>query len=215
MKVSILIPTFNRAEFLKQALESIAGQTFKDWEVCIYDDGSTDNTSKVATDFLENHMGKYERGTVNKGVGYARNRLFEMAEGEILAWQDSDDISHPHRLEQMVKALEEQKADIIFSEMYFFLHPNKHTQTRTIHRIDISKYTDRGGLHNNTNFATAVFKSDLKEFKFNAEMRRREDAEWLTQLMNAHKTFGYYRKPLYYCRRHPGRLTNGHRFPAK
>lgn len=213
-EVDVLIPVFNRAQFLKEALESVENQTYPKWRVVIYDDGSTDGTPDVAAEFCKRHPKRstYVRSNVNKGVAHARNVLLEHATAPLAAWQDSDDISHVERLERMVKQLDESSADMAFSGMYFFKHPAHYQQTKTVQHIRIAKYKSREGLFNNMNFATAVFRTALREYRFRPELQRKEDAEWLTQLINAKKVFAYAREPLYYCRRHPGRLTNGGRF---
>lgn len=207
--IYILIPTYNRARFLKECLKELKNQVYTDYQVVVYDDGSTDETEEIVKDFK--HI--YIKGEKNKGVGLARNELFKYIDSldhkpEYLIWQDSDDFSHRLRLKYMLMAIQEQQADIVFSDMYFFNHPEKHTRTRTIHKIDVSKYTSRAGLDRNMNFATAIFKTELIKYPF-TDKKRREDAQWLSDLIDAGVKFGYLPTALYYCRRHAGRLTYG------
>lgn len=213
-KLLILIPTYNRKQFLYECLAHLKEQTFADFQVVVYDDGSTDDTAQMVWEKrAEFPPVTFIRSEENHGVAFARNKLFQFVEvlavkPEFLAWQDSDDFSHKNRLELMVKALEAQNAQIAFSHMYFFLHPNKHTRTRTVHKIDVTKYTtDEQTLNNNMNFATAVFRTELVKYKFDETLRRNEDGKWLLQLINNGIKIGYYQNPLYYCRRHDGRLT--------
>ncbi len=215
MKVAILIPTFNRKDFLKECLREFDNQTYKDFKIIVYDDGSTDGTDKMMGSFPDV---TYIRNTENHGVGYARNMLFDYVESlenkpEYLMWQDSDDFPHINRVGYMVKAIEAQEADIAFSDMFFFMHPQKHTRTKTLHKIDITKYTNvQESLNNNMNFATAIFKTKLTKFRFDETLRRNEDGKWLLSLIDDGTKIGYLHTGLYYCRRHPGRLTNGGRF---
>jgi glycosyltransferase involved in cell wall biosynthesis len=205
--ILILIPTYNRAKFLEECFQELKKQTCKDFEVVVYDDGSLDNTRDV----VHKYGHTYLRGEKNHGVGYSRNKLFEYVKSleikpDFLMWQDSDDMPHPNRVQYMKLAIEEQGADIIFSDMYFFNHPQVFTRTRTLHRVDISKYKNRAGLERNMNFATAIFKPNLVEFPFQNK-RKREDVAWLSDLIEAGVKFGYLPTGLYYCRRHDERLT--------
>jgi glycosyltransferase involved in cell wall biosynthesis len=104
--VSIVLPTFNRARFLPEAFECIQAQTWKDWELIVVDDGSTDDTPRVI-DTLQRSKGsiRYIRQS-NRGPGAARNRGAEASIGEYLAFFDSDDLWLPKHLERCVRALD-------------------------------------------------------------------------------------------------------------
>jgi len=98
--VSVIIPTYNRSGMLEQALRSVYAQTFKDFELIVVDDGSTDNTAKV--------MEKYARQIKylpkkNGGVASARNLGLKAATGDLVAWLDDDDYFLPDKLEKQVK----------------------------------------------------------------------------------------------------------------
>lgn len=95
-KVTVLIPVYNRERYIKACIESILAQTYGNIQVIVYDDGSTDNTIRIVKDFDEV---KLIEGGVNRGVSYARNRLLEACTTRYAAWQDSDDIAAPKRIE--------------------------------------------------------------------------------------------------------------------
>ncbi len=204
-QVDVLIPTYNRKCFLSEALEKLFSQTFQDFRIVIYDDGSTDGTQK--------HIPKdrrivFHRSDQNRGVGYARNALLDAIESPVACWQDSDDISHPLRLEQELNFIREGGFEMVFTQMYFFHHPNHYTHTRTVHRIDISRYTSFNGIVDNTNFATAMFLTATRSIQFDEERRNGgEDVDWIVRLAEKGTKFGLIQEPLYYVRRHPGRLT--------
>lgn len=102
-KVSVIIPTFNRAHLLPRAMESIRAQTCTDWEIILIDDGSTDDTAVVANRF-QRQLG--ERFTFiqqpNTGSSAARNRGLDAARGEFVAFLDSDDEYLPRKLERQL-----------------------------------------------------------------------------------------------------------------
>jgi glycosyltransferase involved in cell wall biosynthesis len=87
-KVSIIIPTYNREKYLPLALDSILNQTFKDYEIIVIDDGSTDNTRQAIKPYEEKIQYLYQD---NAGVSAARNAGIRQAKGEWLAFLDSDD----------------------------------------------------------------------------------------------------------------------------
>ena len=107
LKVSVLIPVYNTDEvYLKEAIASILNQTFQDFELIIVDDGSKNDIETIVKSFHDSRI-KFYKNETNKGVAYTRNRLMDLAQSEYIAFQDSDDISLPNRLEKQVKFLDE------------------------------------------------------------------------------------------------------------
>lgn len=98
-KVSVLMPAFNPGNYIISAISSIIAQDFEDFELIIFNDGSTDNTDQIIRGFesVDSRI-KYIHSRVNQGIFIARDRLIEEAKGEYIAWMDSDDISMPNRL---------------------------------------------------------------------------------------------------------------------
>ena len=101
--VSVIIPTYNREKFLPYALGSVKNQTYKDWELIIVDDGSTDNTEKVCKEFAKtiDQPVKYIYQE-NQGVAGARNTGLKHAQGEFIAFLDSDDRWYPWHLKKNI-----------------------------------------------------------------------------------------------------------------
>ena len=97
--ISVIIPTYNRKEKLKECMESVLGQSYREIEVIVVDDASTDGTEKLFYEISDKRL-KYFRYDTNRGACYARNYGAERAEGELLAFQDSDDLWHPDKLEK-------------------------------------------------------------------------------------------------------------------
>ena len=115
-KVTILIPVYNGSNFIKQAIQSAINQTYKNIEILVINDGSTDNgkTEKVIKEFGDKV--KYIKKE-NGGVASALNLGIKEATGEYIAWLSHDDIYLPNKIEKEIKALEklEDKNTIIFS----------------------------------------------------------------------------------------------------
>ncbi len=104
--VSVVMPSYNRSNFIGSAIDSILNQTYNNFEFIIVDDGSTDSTSKV----LQKYAAKDKRIILlrqnNQGAAAARNNGVDKAQGKYIAFMDDDDISLPNRLEKQVTFLE-------------------------------------------------------------------------------------------------------------
>lgn len=103
-KVTIAIPVYNDADFLRESLDSILAQTFSDFELLIIDDGSTDETVGILASYADKRL-RIIRHEANQGRPFARNTALDAADGEYLAWMDGDDISHPRRIEKQIDFL--------------------------------------------------------------------------------------------------------------
>lgn len=105
-KFSVIIPTYNRATLLREALDSVFAQKFTDYEVIVVDDGSTDETAAVV-DSYGGRIRYFQQK--NQGPGAARNWGVNSADGEYIAFLDSDDLWFPWTLETMSEVIKQQK----------------------------------------------------------------------------------------------------------
>ncbi len=96
MKISVVIPTFNREHFICHAIDSVLKQSLSDCEIIVVDDGSTDNTRDVLKAYGKRIRYFYKE---NEGVALARNFGMKEARGEYISWLDSDDLYYPHKNE--------------------------------------------------------------------------------------------------------------------
>lgn len=104
--VSIIMPTYNRAFIIKKAIESVITQNYKNWQLLIIDDGSTDNTYDVVKSYLFDDRIQYF-SCARSGVCRSRNRGLCVASGEYIAYLDTDDSWKPYFLSKMVQTLED------------------------------------------------------------------------------------------------------------
>lgn len=117
-KISVIIPTYNCGKYIPEAIDSVLSQTYKDLEIIVIDDGSTDNTKEV----LKKYEGKIryicrERG----GVSKARNSGLKIASGQYIAFLDADDIWLPEKLEKQTAFLSENKeVDFVACDLVLF-----------------------------------------------------------------------------------------------
>lgn len=104
-EITVAMPAYNAADHLLEAIDSVLGQSFEDFELLVVDDGSTDNTFALAQSCADKRV-RVERLPANKGRATARNMAMGRARGRYLAWMDADDIAMPHRLEAQYACLE-------------------------------------------------------------------------------------------------------------
>lgn len=129
--VSVIIPFFNREEFLAEAIESVLAQTYQSWELILIDDGSTDKSAETAHGFVEKHPNKifiyaHENGK-NRGASSSRNLGIKRATGDFITFLDSDDVLLPRTLEIEISAFEKNaNADIVCGTLqYWFSWTNQ------------------------------------------------------------------------------------------
>lgn len=106
MKFSIIIPTYNRAVFLPKAIESVLSQTYTDWELIIVDDGSTDNTKDVVSQYSDSRIRYIYQDNAERSA--ARNNGIARANGYYVCFMDSDNYMKPDRLEKLSTYIEKE-----------------------------------------------------------------------------------------------------------
>ena len=104
-KVTVFIPVYNREKYVAHAIDSILAQSFRDFELLLLDDGSTDGSLEVLRSYSDPRV-RVERNEVNLGIPRTRNRGLDLARGEYLALLDSDDFAYPERLRKQVEFLD-------------------------------------------------------------------------------------------------------------
>lgn len=113
-RVSVIIPSYNCARYLGRAIDSVSHQTYKDFDIVLVDDGSTDDTKDVAMQYGRRLTYLYQQ---NQGVSAARNYAIAKASGELLAYLDADDMWYPGKLEEQVAFLDaHQECGMVHSE---------------------------------------------------------------------------------------------------
>jgi len=105
--VSVIMPAYNAGEFLMEAIESIKNQTYKNWELIVVNDGSTDNSWEILKAFKKKNPKRFKiyRFDKNRGESQATNFAFSKTRGQFIARMDADDIAYPKRFEKQVRFL--------------------------------------------------------------------------------------------------------------
>ena len=173
--VSVIIPTYNRAKKIKDAVESVINQTWKDLEVIVIDDGSTDNTKEVLTTIIDSRI-RYEYQQ-NSGACVARNRGITLSRGEYIAFHDSDDVWLPTKLQEQMEKIEKTNADILFCK--YFLHYASEKERKMPEKIRegfLTPITNLFGIGTPTLIAK---RSVFEEYKFDVSFPRFQELEML------------------------------------
>ncbi len=144
-RVSIIIPTYNRAHLITQTIQSALGQTYKDYEIIVVDDGSTDNTLDVISKYEDKGIRIIIQPHSGGGGAQARNTGINAANGELIALLDSDDLWHPTKLEKQVRLLDKNPGLLwVYSDSEIFDHDSGNSlflisQKQKLHEGDVLK----------------------------------------------------------------------------
>mgnify|MGYP004636691771 CR=1 FL=1 len=114
--VSVIIPVYNSERYIKETIDSVLEQTYKQVEIIVIDDCSSDNSKRILNDLVQIHSNViYHRQEKNQGVAIARNTGLQMAKGRYVAFLDSDDIWKKDKLEKQLSLMQAKHAGFVFS----------------------------------------------------------------------------------------------------
>jgi glycosyltransferase involved in cell wall biosynthesis len=129
--ISVVIPTYNRADFLLEAVESVYQQTFRDFELIVVDDGSTDGTANFLKNYPNHLIYRYQ---ANQGVSSARNLGVRMARGQWVAFLDSDDLWLPKKLETQARFFSQNPEAVICQTEEIWIRNGRRVNPQKKHR---------------------------------------------------------------------------------
>ena len=142
MKFSVIIPLYNKAPYIRKALESVFAQTYTDYELIVVDDGSTDDSARIAEEYILEVKGAENSGAettasrlsplafrlirqANSGVSAARNNGVAQASGDYITFLDADDWWEPTYLERMAQLIEDYPEAGLYACNYVYYKPGK------------------------------------------------------------------------------------------
>lgn len=115
--ISIITPTYNCGKFIGETIESVINQTYENWEMIIVDDCSKDNTKDIVNKYAQNDDRiKYHLLEKNSGAAIARTKAMELANGNYMAFLDSDDLWVEDKLEKQLKFMKENNFNFVCTE---------------------------------------------------------------------------------------------------
>ena len=215
-QVSVVIPTYNRADKVRSAIESVLAQTVTDLEVIVVDDGSSDDTEKVLAETFGDRIRYFAQA--NQGVSVARNKGIAEARSEWIAFLDSDDLWEKDKLEWQFKALERfgPQCGACYTDTRFY----NHAETRTLFQMADKSYRHEGTMGVNADVlrllvrpggagmvvhvSSLVARADMvrRTGGFDVKLRYSEDSEFMFRLAML-TGFCYVSHPLVWFDRSP------------
>lgn len=184
--VSVIMPAYNCGAFIKQAADSVLAQTFKDIELIVIDDCSSDNTQEIMKQYLENPKVKYYRNETNLGVCVSRNKAINMAKGRYIAFLDADDWWQEDKLKRQLEVMDREKCAICCSGRRLWTHEG--TDTRKIIHVPEKISYRQLLVTNNIGCSTVLIPADImREFPMEHDEVNEDYLTWLRIL----KKYGY------------------------
>ena len=213
--ISIVIPTFNRAELLREALESVYKQSYKNLQVIVVDDGSTDHTAQM----LEEYKGRVDVVWQSRGgISAARNAGLDQCHGEFVAFLDNDDLWIPDKLEaQVAFALATPQATVTYTDAFQFNAEGQFPKTFVDHFPALNDPTD---LFQRMieEYAIPLMSTTMIRVDFLREHSLRfqefagiDDLFLFLEILRRGGQFAYLPRPLIWRRMHPGNFSGNHR----
>ena len=118
--ISVIVPVYNASEYLKQCLDSLVGQTMKNLEVIVIDDGSTDGSGEIADRFAEQYSNFRVYHQTNRGIGVTRGASIQYARGAYVGWVDADDFVEPDMFRRLYDAAKRNDADVVSCDYSYY-----------------------------------------------------------------------------------------------
>jgi len=204
--VSVMMPAYNAASYIKEAVESMQEQTYKNWELCIIDDGSTDNTFDIIEE-LASQDSRIKFGQIDhEGCPSARNACLTLCEGLIIARLDADDLQHPERLEKQVHYLLNNEVDLVTCQFCWQL--NDALVKRDAKGMNKTEYMNGQGS-GPVCASIVAWRGVYDEIGlFNTSLLGGSDGEWNVRAIISGFTWGFLPEHLYYQRRHPNQISH-------
>jgi glycosyltransferase involved in cell wall biosynthesis len=225
-KISIIIPAYNAEKYIRETIEEFLKNSFKDFEIIVVNDASTDNTEKITKKYCEKDLRiKIYLNNTNKGAAASRNVGIEKSSGKYLCFFDADDIPLSKRFEKQVDYLEKnEKIDFVYSDMIVFYPDGKEKYVKSgdfkkdpkillmeSFKKDISRIKEPAKLLDEEKFipvgSVLVKKESIGDLRFDEDLRGAEDYDfWFNLILNGLKC-KYLNLPTYKYRIHPGQKS--------
>lgn len=188
--ISIITPTYNCGEFIAETIESVLKQTYKNWEMIIVDDCSTDNTNEIVNTYIaKDKRIKYYCLKKNSGAAIARTKAIDLAKGSYIAFLDSDDIWLPNKLEYQLFTMKKNNWNFTCTD-YEQVDENGKKLNKVIKSVKKTDY-NRLLLDCPVGNSTVMYNAKkLGKFTVPNIRKRNDDALWLQMLKKEKYIYG-------------------------
>jgi len=161
MKLSVIVPIFNVEKYLEKCLDSLACQTFQDYEVLLINDGSLDSSKIIAQNYARNNIKFKYLEKVNGGLSDARNFGIKHATGEFLAFIDSDDYVDSEMFSKMFEKQQVSNSDIVVCDMYYEYEDGTLKYTSAGEFDTVTSELNLGVISVNNSACNKIFRREL------------------------------------------------------
>jgi glycosyltransferase involved in cell wall biosynthesis len=215
--VSIVMPVFNAAAYVNEAIQSILDQTHSFFELIIINDGSTDATTEIINGFSDHRIRLYSNET-NRGIVYSLNLGIEKSNGKYIARMDADDIAFNNRIEKQVQFLEANPEVILLGSGIIELNQeavvaSRPNQITTDEQIKINLLTNVSFYHPTVMIRSSVLKENPL-LRYDPNQPHIEDYDFWIKLIPFGK-FANIQEPLLYYRVHQNNISVIHKTEQK
>lgn len=188
--VSVVVPVYNKGNYLLQAMESILCQSYDKIEIIVVDDNSTDNSLDIINNLqLSDNRIQLIKHSVNMGVADTRNDGIKAANGEYIALIDADDLWVQNKIEKQLELILSTKADIVYCSYGFINWKNEILDRNFL----VSKCTNLNSFLSKSVFScsTIFYRADIaKKFKFDSSYYHEDFVLWCTLLSEGYSAVG-------------------------
>jgi len=207
--ISVIMPVYNGEKYLREAIESVLKQTYKNFEFLILNDGSTDSSEQIVLSYHDPRI-RYYKNKTNLGLSTTLNKGLQMSKGKYIARMDADDMSHPKRFKKQVTFLENHPDYGIVGSMYVVLDAERNIYEiggmnfREDEEIKIALLSNNVFVHGETMFRKEII--DRYHFSYNKVYNPCEDYFLWTQMSQVTK-FHILEDILYYYMINPNSMS--------
>ena len=188
--VSVIIPIYNSENVIQKSLNSVFNQTYKNIEIILVDDCSTDNSEKIIKEIMKKHNEiYYYKQEKNMGAGATRNKALELAKGQYVAFLDSDDIWYPEKVEKQLKLMKEKETILCYTAIEMIDENENLIKSKR----KVKEKIDYKFLLKNTMIPTSsviIDRNMAGDFRMHIRRGGQDYATWLKILKNGKCAYG-------------------------
>lgn len=203
--VSIILPAYNAQPYIERCLDTVINQSYKNIEIIIVDDGSTDNTLSLIRKYKERDDRVILITQENQGVSTARNEAIKKARGKYICYLDADDRYTNDYVETLVSEIEESDYDMVVCGYYYALRGGGYEDKVIKHSFGMNNSTAMEFVFNSNSFGPFLWNKifvrkiiNQNDIRFDSTLKRAQDQLWVIEYLLQCKKVRYINKMLYY-----------------
>jgi len=208
--VSVMIPSYNGAQFIEETLESVLSQTYRNMEIIVLDDGSTDSTGEIVQSIANRDHRIIYKYQCNVGLAETRNRIVNMSKGRYVAFLDQDDLWLPTKIEKQVRLLENYPdVKFVYGNFIIYDEENKNERVAYKRKQPEGNVFERFLYFYPVGIVTVVVEKDVlaeMDSLFDVKLSHAEEYDVFMRILYAHSA-AYIQEPLAKYRIH-SRMTS-------